>query len=289
MKEIVVLSGKGGTGKTSLTAALALVAGQELVVADCDVDAANLHLLLDPAITASADFFSGELATIHSDYCTQCGICVQDCRFDAITFRDSRHQLQELDCEGCGYCARICPMQAITMQTRKTGRVMLSHSRTGCGMVYARMEAGAGNSGKLVARVKQEARQLATATQIERVLIDGAPGLSCPVISSLAGADYVLLVAEPTVSSLHDLRRLYDVIRGFDIPMGAVINKGDLNPQVADELKSFFRDHAIDFLTTIPYDEQISGALSEGKTMAEINPHYYALIGDIWQNLCTTL
>ena len=289
MKEIVVLSGKGGTGKTSLTAALAWVADQELVVADCDVDAANLHLLLDPRIKESVDFFSGELAVIQPDLCTQCGLCAEVCRFAAITVRDSRHQVQGLDCEGCGYCARICPEQAIKMHSRKTGQILLSLSRTGCGMVHARMEAGAGNSGKLVARVKQEARQMASTTGAELVLIDGAPGLSCPVISSLAGADYVLVVVEPTVSSLHDLSRLYDVIRGFDIPLGAVINKSDLNPRVAIELKSFFGDHAINFLTTIPYDEQISAALSEGKTIAEINPHYVALIRDIWTGLCKTL
>jgi len=285
MKEIVVLSGKGGTGKTSVAASLAMLLPREVVVADCDVDAANMHLLLDPDIHCRSDFFSGELAVINPDLCTLCGECSQICRFEAIEWLNSTIRVDSLNCEGCGYCEIICPTGAITMAPRKSGQLFISETRTGTTMVYAQMDIGAENSGKLVARVKQEARSLAEKENKGLILIDGAPGIGCPVISSLAGADYVILVTEPTVSGLFDLTRLCEMIKGFRIQTGAIINKCDLNRENAEELKAFFRSNQIEHLADIPYDPRIPLAMSQGKTIVETEPSFKELFQKIWKKI----
>lgn len=285
MKEIVVLSGKGGTGKTSLTASLAVLASGNMVIADCDVDAANLHLLLKPEIQDFFDFYSGELAVINPKLCTLCGRCARICRFHAISLDNSSYRIENLNCEGCGYCEIVCPESAITMVRRKSGQIFKSKTRLGSTLIHARMEIGAENSGKLVARVKQEARSQAGAEQKEFILIDGAPGIGCPVTSSIAGADYVILVTEPTVSGIFDLKRIFEVIQEFRIKTGAVINKCDLNPKNAEELKVFFRQNRIEHLADIPFDIKIPKAMSEGRTIAETEPSYQALFQKIWKRI----
>ena len=185
MKEVVVISGKGGTGKTSITASFASLEGPHLVVADCDVDAADMHLLMQPDFGKREDFYSGELARINEDTCTSCGTCTEICRFDAIRQMNGEYGIDPLQCEGCGYCARVCPEKAISNEELKAGQWFLSSIKTGGIMVHAQLGIGADNSGKLVAKVKKEARERAKNNGNGLILIDGPPGIGCPVISSI--------------------------------------------------------------------------------------------------------
>jgi MinD superfamily P-loop ATPase len=255
MKEIVVISGKGGTGKTSVTASFAILGGPEIVIADCDVDASNLHLLLNPEPVERNDFYSGKTAKIDADLCSACGLCQDTCRFDAIHSNGQPFVVNAMDCEGCGYCARICPDDAIRMEENHTGKWYASIARTGGYFVHAALHAGAENSGKLVARVKNEAKRYARDNNLEYVLIDGAPGIGCPVISSLTGAQFVLIVTEPTVSGLHDLKRVYELVKKFKIEAGCIINKHDLNPEITNEILDYLADEEIPVLSTLPYDD----------------------------------
>jgi MinD superfamily P-loop ATPase len=289
MNEIVVLSGKGGTGKTSITASLAVLAGHDAVIADCDVDAANMHLLLNPDFATTIEFYSGELAVINQEQCTRCRKCEDACRFNAISYIDMQMQVTAIDCEGCGYCEKVCPTQAITMMERKSGNVYISNTKAGNKMVHARLDIGAENSGKLVARVKNEAKSLAVAGKKSFIIIDGAPGIGCPVVSSLAGANYVLLVTEPSMSGLHDLKRICAVIRKFRIKAGCIINKWDLNEEKTKEIKQFLHNEQIEHLADIPYDIRFSKALTEGKTIMEIQSPHREKLYCIWNEIKSQL
>lgn len=269
MKEIVVISGKGGTGKTSVTASFSVLGGPDLVTADCDVDAADMHLLLEPDFKQAEDFYSGVLAVVDPGLCSGCGQCAAICRFNAIAEQDGRYSVRDLDCEGCGYCARICPEEAITMEDRYVGEWYRSGIKTGGKMVHARLGIGAENSGKLVAKVKNEARATAEGEGQRFVLVDGSPGIGCPVVSSLTGADFVIFVTEPTVSGLHDLRRVHDLVKRFGIRSGAIINKADINPGKREELIAFFQEEGILHLTDLAYDETFTKAMVEGETIVE--------------------
>lgn len=269
MKEIVVISGKGGTGKTSLTASFAVLGGRDLIVADCDVDAADMHLLLEPDFKFAEDFYSGVLAKIDQDACIQCDKCADVCRFDAIPVIDGRYIVQPLDCEGCGYCARICPTEAIVMEEQNVGEWYISTIKTGSFMVHARLGIGAENSGKLVAKVKNEAKRIATEQGKEIVLVDGSPGIGCPVVSSLSGADFVVLVTEPTVSGFHDLKRVFQLVSKFGISAGCIINKADLNSDVTQRIRDFVQKNGIAPIAELPYDEAFTAAMTQGQTIIE--------------------
>jgi len=269
MKEIVVISGKGGTGKTSLTASFAVLGAQDVIVADCDVDAADMHLLLEPDFKAAENFFSGVIAKIDQNICNQCGKCADVCRFDAIPVIDGHHIVQPLDCEGCGYCARICSVDAIKMEEQNVGNWYISTIKTGSTMVHARLGIGAENSGKLVAKVKNEAKRIADEQQKDLVLVDGSPGIGCPVVSSLSGASFVILVTEPTVSGFHDLKRVYQLVNKFGIKAGCIINKADLNPDVTQQIWEFLKNNAIEHIADLPYDESFTEAMTQGKTIIE--------------------
>jgi MinD superfamily P-loop ATPase len=223
MKEIVVISGKGGTGKTSVTAAFAIMGGKNIVVADCDVDAADLHLLLQPDGGFSTDFYSGEVARIDHNNCIQCGKCMDVCRFEAVYTKNRQFFIDPLSCEGCGYCARVCPTETIRNEKRLAGQFFISRIKTGTQMVHARLGIGAENSGKLVVKVKHEAKEIALEEQKDFILVDGTPGVGCPVVSSLSGAHYAVLVTEPSVSGLHDLKRVYELVKKFSIPSECII------------------------------------------------------------------
>mgnify|MGYP000879240788 CR=1 FL=1 len=268
MKEIVVISGKGGTGKTSITAALACFAGKDSIVADCDVDAADMHLLMQPDYGFEEDFYSGELAVIDQNLCIRCGKCKKVCRFDAVEIKNFKYQINELSCEGCGYCEKICPPRAIKSVERLAGKWYISNIRTGSIMVHARLGIGAENSGKLVAKVKNEAREIALEERIEFVLIDGSPGIGCPVVSSLSGVTLAVLVTEPTVSGLHDLKRVFQLVKKFRIKAACIINKADLNAKVSAEIKDFLIKEDIPLLSEIPYDEIFTQAMIQGETIA---------------------
>ncbi len=269
MKEIVVISGKGGTGKTSITASLAILAGKEAVIADCDVDAADMHLLLAPDFDYREDFYSGQLAYINQGNCISCGRCAQVCRFDAIHVENRVFKVDPLSCEGCGYCARVCPTKTIVNKERLAGEWYISNIKTGSTMVHARLKIGADNSGKLVAKVKNEAKELAAETRKAFVIVDGSPGIGCPVVSSLSGANFVVYVVEPSVSGIHDLKRVHQVVEKFHINAGCIINKADLNLEKTNEIKVFLQEENIFHLVDLPYDENFTKAMVEGKTIVE--------------------
>jgi MinD superfamily P-loop ATPase len=269
MKEIVVISGKGGTGKTSITASFAMLGGKDIVVADCDVDAADMHLLMQPDWKKSEDFYSGVIAEIDQEKCIKCGKCADVCRFNAIPIINKKYVVNTLNCEGCGYCFHICPTDAITMNEQNVGKWFISNTKADNIMVHARLGIGAENSGKLVAKVKNEAKRIAEETDKQFIVVDGSPGIGCPVVSSLSGADFVVLVTEPTVSGLHDLKRVYELVKKFNIPAGCIINKADLNTKVARQIKKFLKEEKITHIADFPYDEMFTKAMTNGQTIVE--------------------
>ncbi len=288
MKEIVVISGKGGTGKTSVTASFSVLAGPEVITADCDVDAADMHLLLQPDFAEAHDFFSGLKARIDALQCSGCGRCAEVCRFGAVDLVDDVYSVVSLDCEGCGYCARICPEKAIVMEEQNVGEWYRSSIKTAGIMIHARLGIGADNSGKLVAKVKNEAKRVAEETGKNIVLVDGSPGIGCPVVSSLSGADFVVFVTEPTVSGLHDVKRVHEVVKNFDIPSGCIINKADLNPEITGQLKDFFAEEGIVHLADLPYDESFTEAMVMGQTIVEFaGGRLTSEISACWQRIKT--
>ena len=286
MKEIVVISGKGGTGKTSITAAFAVLGGTDVVVADCDVDAADMHLLMQPDFGHEDDFFSGELAYIEQSNCTRCGICQQVCRFDAISVTEGKYIIDPLDCEGCGYCARVCPTETIINKKLLAGKWFISDIKTGSLMVHARLEIGADNSGKLVAKVKDEAKGIALEERKDYILVDGSPGVGCPVVSSLSGANFVVLVTEPTVSGLHDLKRVHQLVKKFNIRSGCIINKADINPGLSNDIKLFLEEEGIAHLGDLPYNEDFTTAMTQGQTIVEYEQGILtALLKESWEKI----
>jgi len=267
MKQIVILSGKGGTGKTTVAAALVHLASQEasIVFADADVDAANLELVLDPTVQETHDFASGKLAVVDPELCTSCGICAQVCRYNAIssTPGESHYVVDPIACEGCAACFYQCPEDAIRLEVPVAGQWLRSDTRFGP-LFHARLFAGQENSGKLVTTVKQQGRLRAADEEREFLIVDGPPGIGCPVISASAGADLALLVVEPTVSGVHDLERALATTNHFRIPSLVVINKADINPKRADEIAAFCQEQGIEVVSRILYDDVVTEAMVQG-------------------------
>jgi MinD superfamily P-loop ATPase len=265
----VVVSGKGGTGKTSITAAFAFLGRKDVIVADCDVDAADMHLLLQPDFEKSEDFYSGELAYINQNDCIQCGECAGVCRFNAIPVIEGKYTVDPVNCEGCGYCARVCPANAITNHSLLAGKWYISNIKADSIMVHARLGIGSDNSGKLVAKVKNEAIRIARKNKKKFVIVDGPPGIGCPVISSLSGANFVVFVTEPSVSGLHDLKRIHKLSEKFNLKAGCIINKADLNPRISTEIEEFLKKENIIHISNLPYDESFTKAMTDGQTIVE--------------------
>jgi MinD superfamily P-loop ATPase len=270
MKQLVVLSGKGGTGKTTVAAALAHVASQELsvVLADADVDAANLELVLDPTKREEYDFMSGQVAVIDLEKCTACGTCEAVCRFDAVLPGSEAYRVEPVACEGCAACYYQCPEEAIHMEEQMAGRWFRSDTRFGP-LFHAHLFAGQENSGKLVTLVKQQARLLALDTGTALVLVDGPPGIGCPVISASAGMDLALHVVEPTVSGVHDLERILGTTDHFGVPSLVAINKADLNLARSEEIAAFCAEQGVEFVGRIPYDTVVTEAMVQGQPVPD--------------------
>lgn len=264
MKQIVVISGKGGTGKTVITGSLAALA-ENKVMADCDVDAADLHLLLQPDIKYREEFRSGATAVIDQEKCIQCGRCRSVCRFDAIK---NNFMIDSVSCEGCAFCYHICPVEAITMEENHSGEWFISDTRFGP-MVHAKLGIAEENSGKLVSLVRQQAKELAERNKSDWIIIDGSPGIGCPVIASLSGVDGALVVTEPTLSGMHDALRVIDVAKRFGVPTTAVINKYDLNVEVADRITLACNEKGVEVVGRISFDERVVEAMVQGKTVME--------------------
>ncbi len=291
MKELVVISGKGGTGKTSIVAAFAQLA-ENAVFADCDVDAADLHLILQPNVRQQSDFTGGKQARINTDLCTGCGKCMQVCRFDAIShngpannFADSTYTVEPLGCEGCGVCVKFCPANAIEFNDTVNGKWYISDTRFGT-MVHARLGIAEENSGKLVTLIRNQARELAQQNNNDFVIVDGSPGIGCPVIASITGADLVLIVTEPTLSGQHDLQRVAQLAQSFKIPVVVAVNKYDLNPQMAKAIEHEAQKHNIKVAGKIRYDKSVTRAQVMKSTVLEYTASAVTTdIKSLWRNV----
>ena len=263
MKEVIVLSGKGGTGKTSLVGSFAALAKNK-VLADCDVDAADLYLLLQPTVREEHDFWSGASAVIDEQKCTRCGLCEELCRFQAI--RDSI--VDNISCEGCGFCSHICPAEAITMKENLAGQWSISDTRYGP-LVHASLGIAQENSGKLVTKVRQQAREIAENLGLDYIISDGPPGIGCPVISSLSGADLALLVTEPTLSGQHDLERVLGVCNHFGVLPVVCINKYDINEDNSHRIEGYCLSQGVKVAARIPFDNAVTEAMVHGLPLVE--------------------
>jgi MinD superfamily P-loop ATPase len=279
--ELVVLSGKGGTGKTSLVGALAAL-GENQVLCDADVDAADLHLLLAPRILARHDFSAGRQAVIREDRCLMCGECLDWCRFQAIS---GDCVVNPLLCEGCGVCWALCPAAAIDFPEHSSGEWFISDTRFGP-LVHARLGVAAENSGKLVNLVRREARQLAETGGRDWIITDGPPGIGCPVISSLGGASVVLIVTEPTVSGAHDLERVTSLADHFRLPSYILVNKADLHWPMARSIRQYCDFKGYHFLGYLPFTPAFTRAQVEGKTILEYdNNQIKSQLIELWEKL----
>lgn len=266
IKELVVLSGKGGTGKTSVVASFGSLA-KDRIMTDCDVDAADLHLILKPEVMREEKFEGGSKAYIDSTICTSCGKCVELCRFDAIS---GSFEADILSCEGCGVCAEFCLVGAIEMRPHESGRWFESMTKGGP-MVHARLGIAEGNSGRLVTIIRKRAKEIASEKGIDLLIVDGSPGTGCPVIATVTGCSFVLIVTEPTVSGIHDLKRLYSLIEHFRVKSAVCVNRFDINREKSDEICGFCMEKNIPMLGLIPYDEDVTAAQNAGMSVVDFS------------------
>ena len=270
IKELVIVSGKGGTGKTSLAGALTSLF-KDKVIADCDVDAANLHIIITPKeVISQKEFIGSKKARINSDRCTQCDVCRDVCRYGAIS---KEYIIDPVLCEGCGACYFLCPAKAIDFTPQLAGYCYICRTPSNESFVFAELLPGEENSGKLVAEVRNEAREEAKARGTELILIDGPPGIGCPVISSLTGVNFALIVTEPTPTGVHDLKRIVDLTRHFKIKAALVVNKSDINPDYVGDIKKYCEDEGLIYLGEIPYDSKITEAQKNMKTILDFAPN----------------
>jgi len=283
MREILILSGKGGTGKTTLTAAFAHLASNH-VICDLDVDAPDLHLILQPDTHTTEAFESGHEAVIRPEDCERCGTCLDACRYDAIQ-GDDPPVVDSLKCEGCKLCVALCPADAITFALNHCGDWYQSESRFGP-MVHAQLFPAEENSGRLVALLRQQARAMAEAQGRDLILSDGPPGIGCPVIAALSGVDLAVIVTEPTVSGRHDLERVLELCRHFKIPAGVIINKCDLNLDQANDIKAYCRTQHLPLIGELPHDQVFTEAMVQGLTVTEFRPEGIgAAVESVWHTI----
>lgn len=282
MKELTVISGKGGTGKTSVTASLATLAKNRIVI-DADVDAANLFLTLPHEVLERESFEGGHKARIDGDLCTECGDCLARCQFDAIS---ADFVIDPVSCEGCGVCAHFCPVDAICFERQICGEKFISTTPNGP-MVHARLGIAEENSGLLVSQLRQRAREMAKEKQIPLIIIDGPPGIGCPVIASVTNADAVLIVTEPTQSGMHDMARVKTLADQMNAAVFLCVNKADLNPESTDEIKAFCKENGIRFAGEIPFDRDVIEAMKMGQSLVSYSEGAAAqAVKSVWDNVC---
>jgi len=286
MKHLTVLSGKGGTGKTTITASFAVLA-KNAVIADCDVDAPDLHMLLHPDVIETMNFKGSKLAVIDEAACTKCGLCREKCRFDAVS---ENFQVDPFACEGCGVCAIICPASAITLTERVSGQAYISKTKYGF-MSHALLSPGESNSGKLVTLVRQNAKILAEKENADFVIIDGSPGIGCPVIASVTGVDVGLIVAEPTMSGIHDLERAVQLLKHFEVPPTVCVNMHDINKENTERIVRFCEDNGFGVAGRIPFNPVVTEAMVNGKPISEYAPRSDAAqeIEKVWSRILSAL
>ena len=286
MKELIIISGKGGTGKTSLMAAFAYLA-ENKVLCDADVDAADLHLITAPDILEKHDFQGGNTAIINKDKCTECGLCIDLCKWGAIS---ETFEVNSIECEGCGVCVYFCPEKAIDFPLNTCGEWYISDTRFGP-LVHARLGIAEENSGRLVSLVRNEAKKLAEEKGLDLILTDGPPGIGCPVIASIGGADAVLIVTEPSVSGKHDMQRVVQLANHFKVPAFLCVNKFDLNKDITDEIEKFAKEKGLTCLGYIPFDQIFTKAMVQGQTIFEYDSDSAAgqAIRKIWGSLLEKL
>ena len=303
MKQLIILSGKGGTGKTSVTAAFAHLAAQsglagKVILADADVDAANLELVLKPRLLEQQDFKGGKVAVINQDTCSACGDCEAVCRFDAILPPSplgsgdggEGYRIDPIACDGCAACVYQCPSESIAMHEQIAGKFYFSESRYGP-LYHANLFPGQENSGKLVTLVKQRARLQALDENRELVIVDGPPGIGCPVISAVSGASLALIVAEPTVAGVHDMHRVLQTVKHFGVRAVVCINKADIYPAGADEIEVFCRESGIETVGRIPFDLTVATAMVAGEAVTAFRPESASsvAIAEIWEKIIPSL
>ena len=285
IREIVIVSGKGGTGKTSLAAAFAALA-KSGILCDADVDAADLHLLMQPEVKERTDFMGGSKAVINPDLCTGCGTCRTLCRFDAIS---DRYEVDPIRCEGCGVCVDFCPEQAIDFPVQRCGEWYISATRFGP-MVHARLGIAEENSGRLVSLVRKETRQLAEERGLELILTDGPPGIGCPVIAAIGGATALVIVVEPTVSGIHDMERVVDLAAHFRVPGMVIVNKYDLNVEMTEAIEQLAVQRNLVVLGRVPFDPVFTRSMVQGQTLFEYGAETPTrqVVRDIWAKIISS-
>jgi len=283
--EVAVISGKGGTGKTTVCAALGLIA-DEIVMADCDVDAPDLHILLNPTNRTTNEFIGGKVAVVDYDLCTDCGLCEKACRFHAIT----GSKIDPIACEGCGVCEIVCPENAIKMVDRQAGNLFDSDTRAGR-MAHAKLLPGEGNSGKLVTEVRKLASKIATDNGISTVLIDGSPGIGCPVIATVTGIKLGIIVTEPTLSGIHDMERVNELLGKFKIKATVIVNKFDLNMENTENIERYCKANDIEILGKIKFDHIMTDSMVAATTLPEFAPDHEIslLLREMWARVSEIL
>ncbi len=285
MKEIVVLSGKGGTGKTSFTGSIASIVKDSMVFADTDVDASNLHLVLGAEKIEETDFYDGFYAQIDKDKCTGCNLCYRECKFSAIKLVNNLPIIEKYYCEGCGLCQRLCPASAITMIDSKVGSIINYKTRFNKTLIGASMTNNTEKSGKLVTEVKKIAKKKALEEKANYVLIDGPPGIGCPAIASISGASFIVIVTEPTLTALHDLERIHAIVKHFNVKSGLFINKFDINNEIYNIEIDFAIKNNISILGQIGYDAVFTKAATIGITVPEISEEFKNIFNKIWEKI----
>ena len=295
MNQLVILSGKGGSGKTSVTGALCPIIAADpdihsLVLVDADVDASNLELLIKPKRIYKEDFSGGEVASIDPDQCIACGKCKQACRFDAISVQNNIFQVDPISCEGCGLCKIVCPADAVSFSIRQNGYAYQSDTDYGR-LFHAELFPGGENSGKLVAKIRQQAHDHAQEVQSNMIIIDGPPGIGCPVISTVTGASDALIVAEPSMSGIHDMQRILETVEHFDVPAMVCLNKYDIHPKGSKEIETYCIKHKIPIVGNLPFDEKMTHAMVNGQPITTYYPESETsqLLHKLWGNIKATL